>query len=500
MEELAGSSWFSSLDLNSGFHQIRLKPGEEPKTTFQTHFGHYEFRVMSFGLCGSPGTFHGAMNTTLQPLWHKCVLVFFDDILIYSKSYEEHVYHIRAVLELLSKDKWQIKLSKCSFAQRQLAYLGHVISAEGISTDAKELRGFLGLAGYYRKFVHHFAIMARSLSDLLKKHALFIRTRTHQAAFDALKVALSSAPVLAIPDFSRPFCIETDACNNRGSTNWVVDALSHRPQPVSDLLVDNLLALSSAQPAWSTAIIQGYASDSHLNLLLCHIFPCLRVRCITKVAFGSVPMSLFNNKYSTAFQSHRVHSRFPVTYRRLKQLFAWHGMKSIARKFVTGCLVCQQAKPDRSKMPGLLPLPASDPFLFWQEIHSCAHFWQEFFRLAGVSLRMSSSYHPQTDGQTKRVNQCLETFLRCYVHACTSRWSMWLASAEYWYKISFRSAIGRSPFEVLYGHSPRSLGFTPSDACEHTDLSDWLKDKELMNRLLQQHLLHAQQRMKKQAD
>jgi len=229
VDELAGASWFSTLDLNSGFHQIRMKAGEEYKTAFQTHFGHFEFKVMSFGLCGAPASFQGAMNSTLQPLLRTCVLVFFDDILVYSRSFEEHLSHLRAVFQLLAQDQWQVKLCKCTFAQRQISYLGHIISAEGISTDSrkveamvswptptntKELRSFLGLAGYYRKFVRHFAIIARPLTDLLKKHSIFVWTPDHQAAFDTLKSALSSAPVLATPDFSRPFCLETDACAN----------------------------------------------------------------------------------------------------------------------------------------------------------------------------------------------------------------------------------------------------------------------------------------------
>lgn len=227
VDELAGATWFSSLDLNSGFHQIRMKLGEEFKTAFQTHFGHFEFRVMPFGLCGEPGTFQGAMNSSLKPLLRKCVLVFFDDILVYSKTLEEHIEHLRVVFQLLSTEKWQVNLSKCTFGHRQISYLGHIISAEGISTDnskisvmvswptpqnVKELGSFLGLAGYYRKFVKHFVVLARPLTTLLKKHVIFVWTSEHQEAFEALKSALCSAPVLAMPDFTKPFSIETDAC------------------------------------------------------------------------------------------------------------------------------------------------------------------------------------------------------------------------------------------------------------------------------------------------
>jgi len=226
LDELGKASWFTSLDLTAGYHQVRLKPGEAYKTAFQTHTGHYEFRVMVFGLSGAPSTFQKAMNSTLAPLLRKYVLVFFDDILIYSNSYAEHLEHIQQVLQLLQQDQWKVKLSKCAFAQRQVTYLGHVISEHGVATDpgkvsavmnwpvpanVKVLRGFLGLAGYYRKFVRHFGIIAKPLTELLKKGVVYVWTSEHQRAFQTLQQALSSAPIFALPDFSVPFCIESDA-------------------------------------------------------------------------------------------------------------------------------------------------------------------------------------------------------------------------------------------------------------------------------------------------
>jgi hypothetical protein len=226
LDELSGAAFFTSLDLQAGFHQIRMKEGEEYKTAFQTHFGQYEFRVMAFGLTGAPGSFQDAMNTTLAPCLRRFVLVFFDDILVYSPDLTTHLDHLRTVFLLLSKDQWKLKLSKCTFAQQQLVYLGHVISSAGVSTDpskiaaianwpvptsAKELRGFLGLAGYYRKFVRHFGLLAKPLTTLLKKHSLFVWTADHDTAFQNLKTALCQSPVLALPNFTRPFCIETDA-------------------------------------------------------------------------------------------------------------------------------------------------------------------------------------------------------------------------------------------------------------------------------------------------
>jgi hypothetical protein len=154
--------------------------------------------------------------------------VFFDDILIYSRTLEEHIDHLRLVFSLLAQDQWKVKFSKCRFAQQSITYLGHVVSRGGVSTDPgkvaavqqwpppqhiKELRSFLGLAGYYRKFVRSFAILARPLTNLLKKGALFVWTPSHQQAFEALKSSLVSAPVLALPDFTKPFQLQTDACD-----------------------------------------------------------------------------------------------------------------------------------------------------------------------------------------------------------------------------------------------------------------------------------------------
>jgi len=226
LDELSGAAYFTSLDLQASFHQIRMKAGEEFKTAFQTHFGQFEFRVMSFGLTRAPGTFQAAMNTTLTPYLRKFVLVFFDDILIYSASLEEHLQHLRMVFELLARDQWTLKLSKCSFAQTKISYLGHVISAAGVGTDqskieaisnwpspssVKELRSFLGLANYYRRFVGHFGIISKPLKNLLRKNTLFIWTPDHESAFLALKSALCNSPVLALPKFDKSFTIETDA-------------------------------------------------------------------------------------------------------------------------------------------------------------------------------------------------------------------------------------------------------------------------------------------------
>lgn len=166
LDELHGAQWFTKLDMSSGYHQIRVLPQDEHKTTFKTHNGHWEFLVMPFGLTNAPATFQAAMNSIFAPLLRKCVLIFMDDILVYCDSLEHHVEHLKAVFDILQQHQLLLKRSKCSFAQGQLEYLGHVISAKGVSTDpskiqavqdwptptdVKQVRQFLGVSWLLQK-------------------------------------------------------------------------------------------------------------------------------------------------------------------------------------------------------------------------------------------------------------------------------------------------------------------------------------------------------------
>ena len=228
LDELHGAAHFSKIDLRFGYHQIRVQPEDIHKTAFRTHSGHYEFIVMPFGLSNAPSTFQSAMNDLFRPYLRKFILVFFDDILVYSKDTQQHQIHLQLTLQLLHNHQFYAKASKCMFGQSQISFLGHVVSVQGVGmeqdkvqsvlswpipSNVKELRGFLGLTGYYRRFVKNYGVIARPLTELTKKNG-FHWSQAAEDAFIQLKHALTTAPVLQLPDFTKPFTVECDASSN----------------------------------------------------------------------------------------------------------------------------------------------------------------------------------------------------------------------------------------------------------------------------------------------
>lgn len=674
LDELAGAKLFSKLDLRAGYHQIRVLPADEHKTAFKTHQGHYQFRVMPFGLCNAPATFQCVMNTVLRPCLRRSVLVFMDDILVYSASLEEHVQHLREVLTLLRDEQLFVKRNKCSFACDTLEYLGHIISADGVATDPRktqamqdwplptnvtELRGFLGLTGYYRKFVRNYGIIAKPLTNLLKKKG-FEWNAQATAAFEELKVAMTSTPVLQLPNFQKQFVVETDACDSgigavlmqdqhplaflskplstahqqlsiyekeflalimaverwrpylqRGefivktdhhSLSYLEDQTLQSPlqrkamarlmglqfkivyrQGAENLAADalsrighlmSIQARSEVQPAWMQEVVNSYVTDPDAQERLAqlaisspdeHGYELTQglIRFRGRIWLGA--NSALQTKLIAALHSSAVggHSGVQATYQRIKRLFAWHGLKAAVTDFVSQCAVCQHAKHTNTHPGGLLqPLPVPDgarrditmdfieglplsegydvilvvvdrftkyahfvplrhPFsaplvarVFVDSVvklHGMPHsitsdrdciftsnFWKLLFQSLGTKLQYTTAYHPQTDGQSERVNQCLEMFLRCMVQDNPKQWRRWLPLAEFWYNSTFHSSLGCSPFKALYGHEP-NLGALP-ELDKQSPVAGILADRASQIDILKQHLTAAQNRMKFYAD
>jgi len=679
LDELWGAKVFSKLDLRSGYHQIRVVDEDVPKTAFRTHEGHYEFLVMPFGLTNAPSTFQGLMNQIFKPYLRRFILVFFDDILVYSGDMETHATHLRTALDLLRRNQLFAKSSKCIFGCKEVEYLGHIVTAEGVSADPgkiaamvdwplpkniKALRGFLGLTGYYRKFIKGYGSIASPLTAMLKKNSFGWTTAAHEA-FHALKEAVTRAPVLALPNFSQPFVIECDASGGgigavlmqnkrpiaflskalkgkalhmstyekelfalvtavqkwrpyllgqpfvvrtdhqslkflleqkvgtpfqqkwvtkllgydftveykKGADNRVADALSRREDWDEEI---TLSLLSVLTPSWTTGLKQQYEEDEDLKQLLSRWHSqeldsqrySLRDGLLLykhRILLGQSPQ--LKDQVLTFLHSDPSagHSGYEKTLHRAKRDFYWKGMRGDIKRFVRECEVCQRNKSENTSPAGLLqPLPI--PTRVWTEISmdfveglplsrghsvimvvvdrlskyshfvSLSHpytaamvaqlfistvfklhgmpqtivsdrdpiftslFWSELFRLQGSTLKLSTSYHPQTDGQTEIVNKCLENYLRCFAQDSPKHWTNWLPWAEYWYNTTWHSAIKMTPFEAVYGQPPpRLLSYIPGTTRVEA-VDEVLRNREQILGLLQLNMQQAQQRMKRYAD
>ncbi|KAJ0668169.1 putative nucleotidyltransferase, Ribonuclease H [Helianthus annuus] len=225
-DQLQGSSFYSKIDLRSGYHQLRIQEESIPKTAFRTRYGHYEFLVMLFGLANAPAVFMDLMNRVCKPYLDKFVIVFIDDILIYSKMKNEHEQHLRAILELLKKEKLYAKFSKCEFWLREVQFLGHVVNGDGIHVDPTkieaiknwetpktptEIRQFLGLAGYYRRFIEDFSKIAQPLTYLTQKDKKFDWGIKQEEAFQILKDKPCNAPILSLLEGTDDFVVYCEA-------------------------------------------------------------------------------------------------------------------------------------------------------------------------------------------------------------------------------------------------------------------------------------------------
>ena len=225
LDAIQGAKYFTNFDLTSGYHQIRISDEDVPKTAFRTPFGHYQFKVLIEGLTNAPATFQTVMNDIFKPYIRDFVVVYLDDIMVYSKTLKDHKKHVRLVLEVLRKERFYACLAKCEFAKPEIKFLGHIVGADGIKvnaakiaaveewpapTDVHKVRSFLGLANYFRKFIQGYAKLAAPLTDLTKATRPWNWTEECQKSFDGIKWSLTHAPVLRSPVGSVPYEVVSD--------------------------------------------------------------------------------------------------------------------------------------------------------------------------------------------------------------------------------------------------------------------------------------------------
>ncbi|KAL0398579.1 UNVERIFIED_CONTAM: Retrovirus-related Pol polyprotein from transposon.6 [Sesamum radiatum] len=447
LDELHGAKYFSKIDLRSGYFQIRMRKEDIPKTSFITHSGHYEFLVMPFGLCNAPSTFQALMNTVFEPYLRKFVLVFFDDILIYSKDWGMHLVHLKKVLELLRKHQLYAKKSKCSFAQLKVDYLGHIISCEGVSTDPqkiecmvnwptpttiKALRGFLGLTGYYRKFIKGYGTISKPLTSLLKKDA-FGWNAEAEIAFNQLK-EMMGRPIAYLSKALAP--------KNLGLSTYEKE----------------FFALLLAVTKWKHYLQVHYKKGNENRA----------ADALSRVEHEEVNP-----------ESNAITTQIPLWVQELQNSYEGN---TLFQTVIQAKTVDIQAFPDYTYESGLLqPLPIPD------QAWSC------------ISMDFIEGL-PNSEGKDSIL--VVVDRLTKYSHFLALKHPYTAASVA---KIFFDNiyklhGLPATPFQALYGYPPHQLIVGPYLQSHHTEVEGLIQERTKVMQLLKDNLHLAQQRMKLYAD
>ncbi|GJR35765.1 reverse transcriptase domain-containing protein [Tanacetum coccineum] len=421
-DQLQGSNIYSKIDLRSGYHQLRVREQDIPKTAFRTRYGHYEFQVMPFGLTNAPAVFMDLMNRVCKPYLDKFIIVFIDDILIYSKDKKEHEEHLKAILELLKKEKLYAKFSKCEFWIPKVQFLGHVIDSRGIHVDpAKiesikdwaspktptEIRQFLGLAGYYRRFIEGFSKIAKSMTKLTQKGIKFDWGEKEENAFQLIKQKLCSAPILALPEGSedfmennytthdlelgsvvyalkiwRHYLYETKCTMfiDHKSIQHILDQkeLNMRQRRWLELLSDydcdiryhpgkaNVVANALSRkerikPLRVRALVMTIGLDLPKQLLETHIKALKPENLENEDVGGMIRKDIPKERSVIMHESHKskysIHLGSEKMYQDMKKLYWWPNMKADIATYVSKCLICAKVKAEHQRPSGLLVQP-----------------------------------------------------------------------------------------------------------------------------------------------
>jgi hypothetical protein len=283
---LHGAKYFTNLDFADGYHQIQIDEGDREKTAFRTHLGHFQYKVMPFGLCNAPATFQAAMDEMLSPFLMKHALVYLDDVVIYSKTWEEHLHHVRQVLQAVREKKFYCRIWKCHFGEPRLEYLGHFIQDGKISVDTSklsvlkewppptnptEVRRFLGFTGYFRRFIKDYSVLVSPLTDLTGKKP-FLWSSACQQAFDTVRHMLQTPPILKLADPDKPYEVITDASDVGMGAVLIQDS-----QPVAYMSKK----FTGAERNYSTSEKELLAVKRALEKWRCYLEGCFGLTVVT---------------------------------------------------------------------------------------------------------------------------------------------------------------------------------------------------------------------------
>ncbi|KAA0045265.1 ty3-gypsy retrotransposon protein [Cucumis melo var. makuwa] len=467
---------FSKIDLRLGYHQLRIRDSDTPKTAFRSRYGHYEFIVMSFGLTNAPAVFMDLMNRVFKDFLDMFFIVFIDDILVYSKTEVEHEDHLHQVLGTLRANKLYAKFSKCEFWQKKVSFLGHVVSSEGVSVGSvkievvtswprpstvSEIRSLLQgkvvayasrqLKSHEQNYPTHdlelaavvFALKIwrhylygekiqiftdqKSLKDFFTRKELNMRKVVHSAA-----LITKQAPLLR--DFEKAeIAVSVGEVTSQLAQLTVQTILRQRiivAQLNDPYLVEKHLLVEAGQSeGFSVSSDDGLTFDGRL--------------WVSKDS--AVKIELLTETHGSPFTMHLGSTKM---YQDLRRGYWWRNMKSEVADFISRCLVCQQVKAPRQKPARLTK---STHFTLGKSTSTAR------LQLAlGTRLDFSTAFHPQTDSQTKRLNQVLEDMLRACVLEFSGSWDSHLHLIEFAYNNSYQAIIDVAPFEALYGKCCRS--------------------------------------------
>ncbi|GJS84159.1 putative reverse transcriptase domain-containing protein [Tanacetum coccineum] len=524
MSTEANEPTLSDIPIVRDFEEMRVYDDDISKTTFRTRYGHFEFTVMPFGLTNAPAVFIDLMNRVCKPYLDKFVIVFIDDILIYSKTKEDHENHLRLMLDLLRKEKLYAKFSKCEFWLQEVHFLGHVVNHDGIHVDPSkikavkswkapttpsEVRSFLGLAGYYRRFIENFSKIAKPLTSLTQKNQKYEWGEKQEEAFQTLKDNLCNAPILSLPDGVEDFVVYCDA-SNQGlgcvlmQRDKVIAYASRQLKSHEKNYMTHDLELGAVVFALKIWRHYLYGTKSVIytdHKSLQHIFDQkelnMRQRrwlelfsdyeCEIKYHPGKANVSgvkgLILAAQGEAFKDENVIAEGLNGLLQQPKIPEWKWEK-IVMYFITK--LPRSSSGHDAIWVIVDRLTKSTHFLAIREDYSMeklarlyideivarhgvptsiisdrdgrftSRFWQTMQKALGTRLDMSTAYHPQTDGQSERTIQTLEDMLRACVIDFGGSWNIHLPLAEFSYNNSYHSSIRCAPFEALYGRKCRS--------------------------------------------